>query len=350
MNLAEKEFDKAGSAVKAAQDLVSENPDGFNAEQKTQYDTLVEAAEFHHQRGMDMKRLADVSSLSQKDAEFRENLEGMVASEEAPQSVLQVEDHAHELRQMARGVGVYANPANPDAQIEFRQSDYLAYRDFIAQGGTAAEWVKQAVLSPGDTDSGGNTVPTRVATSFFENLYRVNGIRNAGATVLTTDGGETINLPKAGDPAIAFTQDTTNVSTLQTAISAAAGERDPSTAVVGLTPQKYLSYTRIANELIEDSATDIESMVGRMLGRTTGRLSELAYAQGRGTGSDEPDGWCRAAFVGTTAVSGTGNARRPTTTGSNAIAYAERGEGALRGGRLRQLERNVLVDAQVGSG
>ena len=178
-------------------------------------------------------------------------------------------------------------------------------------------------LSSSTLTAGGNTIQTTVAPDFYEELFNINGIRRAGATVLTTGGGAPLNLPKAGDASLGtFTRNTTNVSTLQTAESAAATERDPTTSIVQLAPQKYLVYTRVPRELVEDSSVDIEGMVARQLGRTVGRTIEIAYAQGRGT-NDEPDGWNRTTVVNNVAYSGTGNARRITTAAAGAVAFAD---------------------------
>lgn len=311
-DLASLEFTAAGRAVESAQTLVKDNPDGFDAQQAEEYDRLVEAAKFHHERGMSQKELADIAQLGDKDAQVRQDLAGMAASGEAPNLLPEV-DERQMLIEMAQG------PTKSTDVIKIEQNNWRNYREHIRQGGTAREYVKQ-VLSFTAT-AGGNTVPTRVASSFFENLYRVNGIR-PHATVLSMDSGEPINPPKALDAAIPFTRNTTAVNTLHTAVSASAQEADPTTSVVQLAPQTFHNYTRVPRELVEDSATDIESMVGRMLGRRIGKLTELAYAQGTGI-NNEPDGWNRTDVVGATNISGAGNARRITTAASNTIGYAD---------------------------
>lgn len=91
--------------------------------------------------------------------------------------------------------------------------------------------------------------------------------------------------------------------------------------MITMEPERYHIYTRVKRELVEDAAVNIEMMVGRQLGRTMGRTIELAYAQGRGAGNDEPDGWNRTTVVGDTDISGASNARRITTAAANQIAY-----------------------------
>ena len=74
---AQKEFDKAGRAVKQLQDMVTDNPDGFTAEQKAEYDTLKEAALFHNERGMTMKQTAHLAAEGDKEAKILQDIEGM---------------------------------------------------------------------------------------------------------------------------------------------------------------------------------------------------------------------------------------------------------------------------------
>ena len=307
----ETEITAAGRAGTAAQQLAADNPDGFTGEQQAEWKKLVEAFDFHNDRAESLKRVAALAERDDKDAEIRQDLDGLGATGEAK---IVKEDTRSKLVQMSRGQGT------SDIGIDLNQSQWMQYSRHLAEGGNAREWVEQT-LSFTATE-GGNTVPTRIATSFFENLYRVNGLRKAGANVISMDEGAPIELPKTTEAAIAFDRNTTNVSSLQVAVSGQAVESDPSTSVVELTPKKYMDYTRVPRELIQDSATDIEMMVGEQLGRSIARKTEIAYAQGRGT-NGEPDGWNRTTVVGNTDYSGAGNARRIITDGSNVIAYMD---------------------------
>ena len=315
--LAQIEFEKAARLSKQARDLVAEHPKGWSegGEEATQYEKLVEAALFHRERANDMSRMAEFEQFGDADKQLREDLQGMVGTGEADAEVVQ-DNVAQKLREWANKNA----PRMSSESIEFRQSDYLAYRDFVVQGGTAKEWVTQAPVSVGTATAGGNTVPTRISSSYWENLYRINGIRSAGARVLTTEGGEPIHLPKSEDADLAITR-TTDISTIYTPESGTADEAQPTTSVVALEPKKFLRYTRMTREIAEDSATDIEGMIGRQLGRTAGKAMEAAYALGDGTSgaTGEPDGWNNPTRVA--ALSGAANVRRITASSSTQISY-----------------------------
>lgn len=320
VNLAVKEWDKARAAETQAKSLVAEHSDNWTGEHQTEYENLKEAVMFHTERSRELSQMAQAVKESAVDTELRQDLTGMIGTGEAPANVL--EDHRIE-QNLREWVAADAPTVSPGF-IELKPAEYQEYRDFIRQGGTAREWVEQVPLAVGTDGSGGNTVPTLINMNYHENLYRVNGIRSAGATVVTTTGGEPIELPKSRDFVLTagFTRNTTRVNTLFTPEAQNATERGPTTSTVPFNVHKFLSYSRMSREIIEDSATNVQSMVGRQLGRTTGKLMELAYAQGEG-GSDEPDGWNRTTIVANTEFSGAGNDRRLTAGSATALTYGD---------------------------
>ena len=325
--LAKMAHEAGNKLVAELQALHADNPDGLTADQKATETALREAAIGKFEQSRSYKEVGEAQHASAVANEARQDLLGMMTTGEA-QAVPAI-DHVAMIRQMAgwpagnAGRFPVGTPgATKDLNgVELSQSRYRRFRQMVAQGAGARDVVRQAISTA--AGSFGNSVPTIIETMFFDRLFTINGIRKAGAEVLTTTGGESRELVKAADAALgAFTRNSTNVSTLQTAEGAALAERDPSMAVVETAPRKYTAYTRVSRELVEDSAVDIESMIGRILGRSISRLSELAYAQGRGS-NNEPDGWNRQSVVDSTAYSGTGNARRITTAGSNVVAYAD---------------------------
>lgn len=138
--------------------------------------------------------------------------------------------------------------------------------------------------------AGGNTVPTDLARVLYDYMERVSGVRQAGATVITTAGGNNLDLPTVtGHGTAAIVGEGT-----------ALAEADPSFGKVTLGAYKYGELLQVSNELLADTGVDVIPFLGRDLGRALGRATETHYV--RGSGSNQPQGACLAAAVGTGVV------------------------------------------------
>lgn len=156
--------------------------------------------------------------------------------------------------------------------------------------------VQFRVLSSLTTGAGGNIVPTSFYNQLVAHLIEVSGIMQANPTVLNTDSGESLQIPK-----------TTAHSTAATAAQAAAlPTSDPAFGLVTLTAYKYGLLLQVSRELVDDNGVDLEGYLAMQTGRALGNLFGAQLVTGNGTG--QPNGLLNTATVGvtgaTTGVSG----------------------------------------------
>lgn len=154
----------------------------------------------------------------------------------------------------------------------------------IRQGANGAEL---RVLTAGSTTAGGNTIPTDLVRVIYEYMENVSGVRRAGATVITTEGGNNLDLPTS----TAF--GTAAIVGEGTALAAA----DAAFGKVTLGAYKYGQLVQVSAELLSDSGVDLVGFLGRDFGRALGRATEAHYVAG--SGSNQPQGACLASVVGT---------------------------------------------------
>lgn len=153
-------------------------------------------------------------------------------------------------------------------------------------------------LTAGTSTDGKELVPTSFRSQLYEHLVSTSGIRRAGVTVLTTDTGEEILVPK-----------TTSYSTASiVGEGGAIGESDPQFGQVSLGAFKYAFIVDVSSELLSDSAFDIVPFLARQGGRALGLGSDAHFITGNGT--TQPQGVAAVATVGKTG--GTGVAGVPT--------------------------------------
>ena len=142
-------------------------------------------------------------------------------------------------------------------------------------------------LTVGTTTAGGHTVPTDLVRVMYDYMENVSGVRRAGATVITTQGGNNLDLPKvSAHGTAAIVGETT-----------ALAEADAAFSKITLGAYKYGQIVQVTNELLADTGVNLVQFLGADFGRALGRATETHYV--RGTGSNQPEGACRAASVGT---------------------------------------------------
>ncbi|TDO52622.1 HK97 family phage major capsid protein [Kribbella sp. VKM Ac-2527] len=136
-------------------------------------------------------------------------------------------------------------------------------------------------------------LPTSVYDRIFTHMVEHSAVLRAGATVVNTDTGETLAVPKS-----------TAFSTA--ALTAEAGsitESDPTLAVVNLGAYKYAAFFQVSSELATDGHADLLGFLSRQAGEA------LALAYGAhlmtGTGSGQPTGAVTTATAGITGPTGT---------------------------------------------
>ncbi len=143
-------------------------------------------------------------------------------------------------------------------------------------------------LSVGTSTAGGNTVPTSFLAQLQEHMIEVSAIRQAGATVITTDAGEALEIPKT----------TAHSSAAIISEGGSITESDPTFGKVTLNAYKYGLSIDISTELEQDSAFDLSGYLARQAGRAIGNASGAHFVTG--DGSSKPNGVATASTLGVT--------------------------------------------------
>lgn len=134
---------------------------------------------------------------------------------------------------------------------------------------------------------------TSVYDQIFMHMVEQSAVLKAGATVVNTDTGETLAVPKS----TAFS--TAALTTEGSSIT----ESDPTLAVVNLGAYKYAAFFQVSSELATDGHPDLIGFLSKQAGEA------LALAYGAhlmtGTGSGQPTGALTTATAGVTGPTGT---------------------------------------------
>lgn len=149
-------------------------------------------------------------------------------------------------------------------------------------------------LSALNDTAGGYTVPEGFVNNLEMAMLAFGGMRQV-ADVMRTSSGEELHWPT--------TNDTGNTGAI-IAESAAVSEQDVTFGEVIFRAYKYTSkLVRVPVELMQDSAFDLASVLGQMLGERIGRITNTHFTTG--TGAAQPKGIVTAAAAGVTATSAT---------------------------------------------
>lgn len=126
----------------------------------------------------------------------------------------------------------------------------------------------------------------------IESLVEANSLLAAGATLITSESGETLRVP-TGSPGTAGI----------VAEGAQIPSSDPALDSVPLSPFKYATIVYVSRELVEDATFDIAGYIARETGGALGLAAGNDFITGSGTG--EPNGLLNAAVVGVTGAGAT---------------------------------------------
>jgi HK97 family phage major capsid protein len=139
-----------------------------------------------------------------------------------------------------------------------------------------------------------------------QHLVETSAIMRAGATVVTTDTGEDLVVPRS----------TGFVTSAITAEGAQITESDPTLSTVTLKAFKYANYFEISQELANDTPTNLLDFLARQAALSLG-LGTGGYGDDliNGAGTTEPRGLLLDAGTGVTGPAGTG-----TTLGTQGTA------------------------------
>lgn len=143
-------------------------------------------------------------------------------------------------------------------------------------------------LTKGTTTAGGHTVPTSFYGTMWEHLRDNSAILSAGATVITTDGGESLEIPTT----------TSHGAGALVAEGGAIAESDPAFAKRTLGAYKYGQLIQVSRELVEDTGVDLLGYLARIAGENIGNA--LGVHLVTGDGSSKPTGITTSVSAGVT--------------------------------------------------
>jgi HK97 family phage major capsid protein len=136
---------------------------------------------------------------------------------------------------------------------------------------------------------GGVLVPSSLVRTIEMNMLFHGTMLVTSDTIITSDGGE-LTWPTVSD--------TSNEGRI-IGQSTTSNDVDPSFGGLRLYAHKFTSdVVKVPEELLQDSAIDLPTMIGEMLGERIGRAANRKYTTG--TGASEPTGIVNAAGLGAT--------------------------------------------------
>jgi HK97 family phage major capsid protein len=153
---------------------------------------------------------------------------------------------------------------------------------------------EQRVLSKASAGAGANLVPTDFYNQIV-NILRFMGPINQLATTITTDSGETIQVPSVSAHGVAT----------WTAENAAYTASDETFGQVSLNAFKAGRQVIVSEELLTDAAFPLDNYLAQELGESIGVLEETAYTVG--DGSAKPLGIAHASSGVTVSQAAVGN-------------------------------------------
>lgn len=143
-------------------------------------------------------------------------------------------------------------------------------------------------LSKLTAGAGANTVKTGFYEKLMAHLIEVSGILSAGPTILATQSGEQIQVPKT----------TSHSSAALIAEAGTLTESDPAFGQVPLDAYKYAMSVQVSTELVTDTSVDLLGYLAMQAGRAVGNAFGVHAITG--SGSSQPNGVVTAATLGVT--------------------------------------------------
>jgi HK97 family phage major capsid protein len=225
-------------------------------------------------------------------ADQRAMIDKLVADEQA------VKDSEEALRKLAEvGIDPEALRKSPKDDTELRAFLKGERREFEVKGTPDdIRLIQNRSLVKGTTTAGGFTVPTNFYSKLWAHLIQTANLLNAGATVLTTDNGDTLQIPTT----------TAHSTAALVAEAAAIGSSDPAFAQRSLGAFKYGVLIQVARELLDDTGVDLEGYLAMQAGRAVGNAfgTDLVV----GNGASKPTGITASTTLGVTGGAGVAGA------------------------------------------
>lgn len=134
--------------------------------------------------------------------------------------------------------------------------------------------VNYRTLSKLTAAAGANTVPTSFYDRLVAHLIEVSGLMKTGPTILNTNSGESIQIPKT----------TAHSSAAIVTEGSAISPSDPAFGQVTLGAFKYGTLIQVSRELLDDTGVDLEGYLAMQAGRALGNALGAHLVTGTGTG------------------------------------------------------------------
>jgi HK97 family phage major capsid protein len=196
------------------------------------------------------------------------------------------------LNESMRGFGGTTEKLEGDALVDQQVRSFLRgeRREVALYGadGKAPSMAEMRALAKGSATTGGNTVPTSFYNRLLEHLINSATLLRAGATILNTTSGETMQIPIT----------TAHGGAALVAEAGTIAASDPAFGQRSLGAYKYGVLIHVAKELIDDTAVDLLGYLSRQAGRAVGNAlgSDLVV----GNGSSKPSGIFQTSTLGVT--------------------------------------------------
>ena len=175
----------------------------------------------------------------------------------------------------------------PTASEEYRG----AYNSYLRQGRNALFAEELRALQVGTDSEGGYTVPDEFNRQLVEALYDVNVMRPLCTIIQSSNG--TMDIPVVSSQGAAA----------WTAEEAAYNDSDDAFSVVQLSAYKLSRIIKVSEELLNDSAFNLQSYLAGSFANAFGGAEETAFVTG--AGSTKPTGITVSAGTGVTTAAAT---------------------------------------------
>lgn len=170
------------------------------------------------------------------------------------------------------------------AADEYRQAFWKSMRN-------KSNFDVQNALRIGEDSEGGYLAPDEFERTLIEALVDINVIRGMATIISTSSGDRQIPIVASKGTASWVAEE------------AATPESDDSFGLVTLGAHKLATMIKVSEELINDSAFNLETYIAKEFGRRIGTAEEIAFVTGNG--ASKPTGVIGSGQVGVTSASST---------------------------------------------
>jgi HK97 family phage major capsid protein len=238
----------------------------------------------------DMRGILDVAGEQKRELSNDETAQWNRMDAEAEQLRSSIEVLEKQARYDAERLSTQPQPT-----VDEEQESRNAFGNFLARGmnelsGEERNYLQRA-QSVGTAANGGYFVPTLMGSQIIKALKAFGGVRSV-ANVVSTASGAAINWP---------TSDQTTYKATIIGENTQVAEKTLSLGSIAIGAFTYNSgVVKVSNELLQDSAFDVQAFLAEELGLAFGRGTNEHFTTG--TGAGQPKGIVTASTLGTNAA------------------------------------------------